>query len=964
MAILQIKKRNGEVVLFEAVKIETAIKKAFLGVTQDEKAPIAKHISELVAKELELEAMLKDEYLPSVEHTQDLVEKHIMSSGFFDVAKHYILYRHEHSQARAEKKKEDLKKIEENTLTVTKRDGSRVPFSVEKLRACYEKFIVGFEADIDVEKVLKQVILEIYDGISTQDVFRALIMVNRTLIEYDPAYSRVASKMLLIKLYKQVFGNTADMNNASGFIKDKFPLYINTMVDSGKFDPRMKEFDLNELAMYIKPERDTLFEYMGLEILQSRYLIEDMENKIPYETPQMFWMRIAMGTALTEAPEKKTQVAKEFYDVLSEFYYTPGGRTLYQSGVIKAQLSNCFLNVVPDDLNAIFKTYSDNAQLLKWSGGVGTSWSKVRATGAHVKSIDIQSQGVVPYLKVSNDINVCIMRSGKRRSAACVYLETWHYDIEDFLELRKNTGDERRRTHDMNTANWVPDLFMKRVKRDEDWTLFSPDETSDLHEIYGKKFDDRYEEYERMADEGKIKVFKRIKAKDLWKKMLGMLFETGHPWITWKDPCNIRSPQDHVGVIHSSNLCTEITLNTSATETAVCNLGSVNFAKFVKGKEFDRDLLQKVMRIAVRMTDNTIDINYYPTEDSRRSNARHRPIGLGIRGYHDALYDLGINFDTNEAVEFADSSMELMSYYTILASSELAREKGSYESFKGSKWDRGILPQDTIDLLEKERGVPIDIPRGGKLDWTPVREHIKMYGMRNSNTMAVAPTASTANLVGCIPSIEPIYKNIYVKSNKEGDFIVVNKYLIRDLKKINLWNEDILGKIKFHDGSVQDIKEIPDALKEKYKEVFEINQRWLILSAARRSKWIDQSQSLNIFFKDVSGKELSDIYMYAWELGLKTTYYLRTLGASQVEKSTVSTAEFGSTHVRGGTQINSSIETIIEEVPSMTVPSAMTASASISEPAPVAQAFPNAPLPIAYNIFRADSVEECEGCSA
>jgi ribonucleoside-diphosphate reductase alpha chain len=879
-----------------------------------------------------------------------------MSSGFFDVAKHYIIYRYEHSQARAEKKKEDLKKIEENTLKVTKRDGKKAPFSVEKLKTCYERFVVGFEKDVDIDKVINQVKLEVYDGISTEDVFRALIMVNRSLIEIDPAYSRVATKMLLIKMYKQVFGNTASFDNVADFIKEKFPAHINKMVDSGKFDLRMKDFDLEELASYMKPERDTLFEYMGLEILQSRYLLEDMDNKIPYETPQMFWMRIAMGTALTEAPAKRTQVAKEFYDVLSEFYYTPGGRTLYQSGVIKAQLSNCFLNVVPDDLNSIFKTYSDNAQLLKWSGGVGTSWSKVRATGAHVKSIDIQSQGVVPYLKVANDINVCIMRSGKRRSAACVYLETWHYDIEDFLELRKNTGDERRRTHDISTANWVPDLFMKRVQQEGEWTLFSPDETPELHDLYGKKFDDKYVEYEKLADEGKIKVWKRIKAKDLWKKMLGMLFETGHPWITWKDPCNIRSPQDHVGVVHSSNLCTEITLNTSANETAVCNLGSVNFAKFVKGKEFDRELLQKVMRIAVRMTDNTIDINYYPTEDSRRSNTRHRPIGLGIRGYHDALYDMGINFDTDEAVEFADYSMELMSYYTILASSELAREKGCYESYKGSKWDRGILPQDTIDLLEKERGMIIDLPRGGKLDWTPVRNHIKTYGMRNSNTMAIAPTASTANLVGCIPSIEPIYKNIYVKSNKDGDFVVVNKYLIRDLKKINLWNEEILGKLKFHDGSVQDIKEIPQVLKDKYKEVFEINQRWLILSAARRSKWIDQSQSLNIFFKDISGKELSDIYMYAWGLGLKTTYYLRTLGASQVEKSTVSTAEFGSTHVRGGVKSEDIIPSIISDIPSMQMSSTATVA--------VAEEVDTETAPIVYNIFRADSVEECESCSA
>ena len=504
----------------------------------------------------------------------------------------------------------------------------------------------------------------------------------------------------------------------------------------------------------------------------------------------------------------------------------------------------------------------------------------------------------MPFLKIQNEVNGAINRSGKRRGAGCIYLETWHLDIEDFLELRKNTGDERRRTHDINTANWIPDLFMKRVRENKEWTLFSPHEVPDLHEIYGSKFENRYVEYEKMAEEGKLKMFKKVPAADLWKKMMAMLFETGHPWITWKDPCNVRSPQDHVGVVHSSNLCTEITLNTSPDETAVCNLGSLNFAKFVRNGKFDRELVGKVTRTAMRMLDNVIDINFYPTEDARRGNTRHRPVGLGIRGYHDALYMLGINFDSPQAVQFADESMEVVAYYTILASSELAKERGTYSTYKGSKWDRGILPQDTIDMLEKERGEQINLVRGGKLDWTPVRAHIKKYGMRNSNTMAIAPTASTANLVGCIPCVEPIYKNIYVKSNKEGDFVVVNKYLVEDLKMLNLWNQEMLNKIKYHDGSVQDVMEIPVDMRAKYKEVFEIEPRWLIRAAAARGKWMDQSQSLNIFFRGTSGKDLSASYFEAWEMGLKTTYYLRTLGASQVEKSTVSTSAYGTTHTR------------------------------------------------------------------
>ncbi|MHB1163587.1 MAG: ribonucleoside-diphosphate reductase subunit alpha, partial [Minisyncoccota bacterium] len=814
------------------------------------------------------------------------------------VAKHYIVYRYEHTKVREEKQQEFLAKIETKGFTVRTRSGADEVFSEEKIRTALATFTHGYESIIDVEVVLAQIKHDLYEGITTDQIAHSLMMAMRSMIERDPAYSKVAARMLLARMYADVFGQGYD---AAKLKEEHVRVFVRNIKDAVKrdlLDARMLEFDLAKLGAALQLQNDELFEYMGLEILSSRYCMEDPDTKKPLETPQMFWMRIAMGLSLGEAAATREATTLEFYDALSNFYYTPGGRTLFQAGAVKAQLSNCFLNVVPDSLDSIFKSFSDNAQYLKWSGGTGTSWSNVRATGSFIKGTGVGSQGVVPFLKIANDINIAINRSGKRRGAGCVYLETWHLDIEDFLELRKNTGDERRRTHDLNTANWIPDLFMKRVRENSEWTLFSPSDTPDLPEIYGKKFEERYLAYEAMVDSGEITLFKKVPAADLWKKMLAMLFETGHPWITWKDPSNVRSPQDHVGVIHNSNLCTEITLNTSDNETAVCTIGSLNFAKFVRNGAFDTELVGRVTKTAMRMLDNVIDLNFYPTEDARRGNMRHRPVGLGIRGYHDALYLLGIHFDSPEALDFADQSMEVVAYHAILSSSELAKEKGTYETYKGSKWDRNIFPQDTIALLEAERGETIDIERGGKLDWTVVREHVKQYGMRNSNTMAIAPTASTANLVGCIPCVEPIYKNIYVKSNKEGDFVVVNKYLVEDLKARNLWTADMLNKIKYHDGSLQDIAEIPSELKRKYKEVFEIDGRWLIEAAARRGRWMDQSQSLNIFYSGTSGRDLSELYFLAWKMGLKTTYYLRTLGASQVEKASVSTAAFGATHNR------------------------------------------------------------------
>jgi ribonucleoside-diphosphate reductase alpha chain len=770
---------------------------------------------------------------------------------------------------------------------------------------------------VDIDAALEELTFNLYEGITTEEISRGLILVMRAGIERDPAYSKVAARMLRARLYRDVFGAAYDPAKLKEAHAEVFARNIKDAVARELLDKRMLDFDFAGLSAAFKLENDDLFEYMGLEILISRYMMEDPKSRKPIETVQMLWMRIAMGLSLNEPDATRMKTALEFYDVLSNFYYTPGGRTLFQAGAPKAQLSNCFLNTVPDSLDEIFRAISNNAQYLKWSGGTGTDWTPLRATGAMIKGTGVPSQGIVPFLKIANDVNLAINRSGKRRGAGCVYLETWHMDIEDFLELRKNTGDERRRTHDINTANWIPDLFMKRVREGGEWTLFSPDEVPELHDIYGAAFEKRYMEYEQMADEGKIALFKRIPAADLWKKMLAMLFETGHPWITWKDPSNVRSPQDHVGVIHNSNLCTEITLNTSKDETAVCTIGSLNFAKFVVGGKFDHELVAKVTKTAMRMLDNVIDLNYYPTEDAKRGNMRHRPVGLGVRGYHDALYLLGINFDSPEALDFADESMEVVAYNAILASSELAKEKGTYETYKGSKWDRGIFPQDTIALLEAERGEEIALPVGGKLDWAPVRAHVAQYGMRNSNTMAIAPTASTANLVGCIPCVEPIYKNIYVKSNKEGEFVVVNKYLVEDLKRLGLWDARMLNKLKYYDGSIQEISGIPDALKRKYKEVFEIDGRWLIEAAARRGRWMDQSQSLNIFYSGTSGRELSELYFLAWERGLKTTYYLRTLGASQVEKASVEAAGTQMRESKGATEVVTETVTVEAPAPAM-----------------------------------------------
>lgn len=907
MAFTSIKKRNGQIVEFDRTRIESAITKA--STAADGEVPTDRVVPLVDDVISHLETLVVDA-VPEVELIQDLVEQELMRSDYFKSARSYILYREEHKALRRAEAERSAEKLEHNALKVTMHDGSIELFSYSRLITDLVETASGLESEINIDELAQMAKSNLYDGITVDELQEALIMAAKTNIEKGRAYSTLATRLLLRKMYRDILKTDAESEIPDAY-KKAFISFIKDTVKSERLDKRLAEFDLEDLANYIVPERDHEFDYMGLDMLNDRYFLQNEGRGTRLETPQIFWMRIAMGLSVLEKKTERTKSTKRFYDVLSTLRYVPSTPTLFHSGTTFAQLSSCFLNTVEDDLSHIFKVYLDTALMSKFSGGIATDWTNIRATGSLIKKVNIPSQGVIPFLKIANDTTVAISRSGKRKGATCVYLETWHLDIEDFLELRKNTGDERRRTHDMNTANWIPDLFMKRVEENGQWTLFSPNDVPELHHLYGKEFEAKYIEYEKLADEGKVDMFRRIPALQLWRKMLTMLFETGHPWITFKDPCNVRSPQDHAGVIHNSNLCTEITLNNSKEETAVCNLGSVNLGRHIENGKLNKQLMEDTVTTAMRMLDNVIDINYYTTPECEVSNMRHRPVGLGIMGFQDALYLLDVPFNSEEAVSFADESMELVSYYAILGSSMLAKEKGAYKSYKGSKWDRGIFPVDTLELLEKERGQKIDVKRRGKLDWKPVRAHVKKYGMRNSNTMATAPTASISNISGCYPCIEPIYKNLYVKSNMSGDFTVINSYLINDLKEKNLWNEDMLKKIKFNDGSIQKISEIPAEIRAKYQEVFEIDPEWLVKIAAYRGKWIDQSQSLNIFVQGVSGKKLSDIYFYAWKMGLKTTYYLRSLAASQVEKSTVDTAEFGATHKR-------EFATVAENVPNAT----------------------------------------------
>ncbi len=886
--ISHIRKRNHDVVPFEPRNITNAMRGAYLEARGSvEQSRLEELTKQVVAH---IEALYKDEdKIPSVEDVQNLVERTLMEADLFDVAKAYIIYRYEHQQQRAEKKQEVIQKIESEGLMITKRNGQQERFSMEKLVASIKHFAHGYESVINVGQIAEQTRVELFEGITTKDIQKAIILVTRSYIEQDPAYSKVATRILWDGLYKDIIGY--DTINYAEFEKQyriAFIGYVKEAVQIGRLDPKILMYDLTEMSQTLVPSRDDVFDYLGAQTLYDRYFIQNPYTKKTLETPQFFWMRVAMGLALQE--EDRIGKAKEFYEVMSTLRFVPSTPTLFHAGTPHPQLSSCYLNTVTDDLGHIFKVFGDNAQLSKWSGGIGTDWTYLRATGALIKSNGVESQGVVPFLKIANDVTVAINRSGKRRGATCAYLETWHMDIEDFLDLRKNTGDDRRRTHDMNTANWIPDLFMQRVRDGGEWTLFSPEEVPDLHDTYGSEFKRRYEQYEERAARGEIRLFKTVKATDLWRKMIGMIFETGHPWMTWKDACNVRSPQDHVGVIHNSNLCTEITLNTSEEETAVCNLGSVVLSAHITNRQIDHTTLKQTIDTAIRMLDNVIELNYYPTKEGKTSNMRHRPIGLGIMGFQDALYKVNINFDSEEAIAFADTSMEVVSYYAIGASTLLAKEKGAYQSFRGSKWDRGILPLDTLDLLEQERGETIAVNRSTTMDWNAMRAQIKQYGMRNSNVMAIAPTATISNISGCFPTIEPIYKNIYVKSNMSGEFTVINEYLVQELKELGLWTPEMLNEIKRNDGSIGNITTIPAAVREKYKEVFDMDPLRLVRIVAHRGKWIDQSQSFNVFYKGTSGKDISDIYQYAWSLGIKTTYYLRSLAATSVEKSSISLA--------------------------------------------------------------------------
>ncbi len=884
MTIRVVKKRDGRIVDFDASRIERAITKAFEATNQPNGILYIPDIVHKVITELELQ--FGEERIPSVEDVQDVVERCIAEAGFFEVAKSYILYRQKREEQRRHAEDALMKRLRKGALSVEKSDGRRVPFDERILAEWVAAVLHDFADHLPVHEVVRQVKNYMFDGIRTDEIRRAVMLVLRGRIEQDPIYSRAAARVLLNILYKDVLGVYATAPDFAAVYAGHFVKTIHHGIAEGRYDTRLAEFDLGRLADALVPARDHEFKYLGIQTLYDRYLMRDYDQR-HLEVPQYFWMRVAMGLALAEKPEARTEWALRFYDYMSQLRYVPSTPTLFHAGTPHAQLSSCYIMTVKDDLQHIFKSFGDVAQLAKWSGGIGIDWTDVRATGAHIKSTNVNSQGVIPFLKILDATTAAINRSGKRRGATAAYLEVWHYDIEDFLELRKNTGDERRRTHDTNTAVWIPDLFMKRVEADAVWTLFSPDETPDLHHIYGSAFEERYRHYERLVDEGKIRLYRRIPARKLWRKMLTMLYETGHPWLTFKDPCNIRSPQDHAGTVLSSNLCTEITLNTSKDEVAVCNLGSINLSRHVADGGVDWDKIQDTVHLALRMLDNVIDLNFYPIPEARRSNLRHRPVGLGMMGFQDLLFHLRMPFDSAEAVELSDRLMEFIAYHAISASSDLAAERGSYPSFEGSKWHRGLLPIDTLDLLERERGVPVDVPRTAHMDWDALRRKIQRQGMRNSNTTAIAPTATISNISGCFPAAEPIYKNLYVKSNASGEFIVVNEHLIEDLKARGLWDEEMRELLKYHDGNIQGMGHLPVSLRQLYKTAFDIDARWLVYHAARRAKWIDQSQSVNIFTATTSGKTLSEIYTTAWKMGLKTTYYLRTLGATGIEKATV-----------------------------------------------------------------------------
>ncbi|WP_269085373.1 ribonucleoside-diphosphate reductase subunit alpha [Acidihalobacter prosperus] len=891
LPMMNVIKREGAIVPFDRTRIEVAVTKAFLDVENrkgEEPGRRIKEIASAITDDVIAALDRHPDRTPHIEDIQDQVELALMRAGEHKVARAYVLYRERRAAERP--KPQDL--LDPGlAIHIKDANGKVMPLDGEMLIRRINLACENLEG-VEPSRVRELTVKSCYEGMSISDLDQTLVMSARSLIERDPNYAFVAGRLLLDNLYTETTsrliepGKRPSRLEMASLYRNAFMQYIREGVRLELIDPVLADYNVSALADAIQPERDLKLDYLGLQTLADRYLIH--HDGVRIELPQMLFMRVAMGLAINEADREAKAV--EFYDLLSSLDFMSSTPTLFNAGTLRPQLSSCYLTTVPDDLDGIFAAVKDNALLSKFAGGLGNDWTRVRGLGAHIKGTNGKSQGVVPFLKVANDTAVAVNQGGKRKGAVCAYLETWHVDIEEFLELRKNTGDERRRTHDMNTANWIPDLFMKRVAEEGEWTLFSPNEVPDLHDLVGTAFEARYTEYEAKAARGEIKVFRKVKAVDLWRKMLSMLFETGHPWIAFKDPCNLRSPQQHVGVVHSSNLCTEITLNTSDDEIAVCNLGSVNLAQHVTEQGLDTAKLARTIKTAMRMLDNVIDYNYYSVPQARRANLRHRPVGLGLMGFQDALYKLRLPYASEAAVEFADRSMEAVSYYAIEASTELAAERGAYKTFDGSLWSRGVLPIDSLNLLEETRGQYIQVDKSSTLDWDGLRERVKAQGMRNSNTMAIAPTATISNICGVSQSIEPIYQNLYVKSNLSGEFTVVNRYLVADLKQRDLWDEVMVNDLKYYDGSVANIDRVPGDLKALYATAFEVDPRWLVEAASRRQKWIDQAQSLNLYMAEPSGKKLDNLYKLAWVRGLKTTYYLRSLGATHMEKAATRSA--------------------------------------------------------------------------
>ncbi|MCQ9373132.1 ribonucleoside-diphosphate reductase subunit alpha [Methyloversatilis sp. XJ19-13] len=883
-------RRNGAVVAFEPAKISIAMTKAFLAVNGGQGAASARVREQVAAlTDAVVGALLRR--LPHggtfhIEDIQDQVELALMRSAEHDVARAYVLYREKRSAERAQKQQAVEASIEQPVLHVVDGD-RRMPLDREALRTLIQDSCENLGDVVSVATIFDATLTNLYDGVPVDEVRKSAILAARSLIENDPAYGYVTARLLLHTIRAEVLGEETSQGAMATAYADYFPRYIKLGIEAELLDPKLAQFDLARLGAALDHRADLRFNYLGLQTLYDRYFLHIRDRRI--ELPQVFFMRVAMGLAMNEINREARAI--EFYQLLAGFDFMSSTPTLFNSATLRPQLSSCYLTTVADDLDGIFEAIKENALLAKFAGGLGNDWTPVRALGSHIKGTNGKSQGVVPFLKVVNDTAVAVNQGGKRKGAVCAYLESWHLDIEEFLELRKNTGDDRRRTHDMNTANWIPDLFMRRVMENAEWTLFSPSDCPDLHDLFGRAFEAAYTRYEEKAARGEIRVFKKMPAVALWRKMLSMLFETGHPWITFKDPCNLRSPQQHVGVVHSSNLCTEITLNTSDTEIAVCNLGSVNLVAHLKddgqgNKVLDHDKLRKTIRTAMRMLDNVIDINYYSVGKARNSNLKHRPVGMGLMGFQEALHELRTPYASDDAVEFADRSMEAVAYYAYWASTELAEERGRYASYKGSLWDRGILPHDSLDILAEERGGYLEVDRSVTMDWSALRSRIANYGMRNSNCLAIAPTATISNIIGVDASIEPTYQNLFVKSNLSGEFTVVNEHLVRDLKKMGLWDEVMVADLKYFDGSLSRIDRIPAELRSLYATAFEVEPKWLVEAASRRQKWIDQAQSLNIYMAGASGKKLDETYKLAWLRGLKTTYYLRAMGATHAEKST------------------------------------------------------------------------------